>query len=124
MLICVYLIGALIAAAFVHNIIVSVKCKRWLSVLASAFALLWVLWFAVSVTVGGSAFHHAATDYAGFQEGHYYLVSHSVYTEVSYEVFQRMEIFEVAAMISFAVSAVCAVVEGVLNRKKNKEQHI
>lgn len=117
MMLITYLIGALIATGCICNGIVSIKHKKWLVALTSLFALPWVLWFAVSITVGGSTFHDAATNYSGFQEGHYYLLEHNRYTEVSYALFQRMRLFEVAAWISFSVAALSAIVNISLTRK-------
>ena len=115
----VYIIGALIVAACLYGIVVSIKHRKWLAALACLFVLPWVLWFAVSTTVGGSTFHHAATDYSEFQEGHYYLVEHNRYMEVSCDLFQKVRFFEVAAWISFSVSAVFAIINVIVNRKNN-----
>ena len=71
--------------------------------------------FFVGLLSGGSAFHDAANDYELYQAGHYYLVSHGIWTEVSHEKYLFVLISEIIGFSSLALSFVLALIR---NRKQ------
>lgn len=83
----------------------------------SSFAMLIFMVFMDSALIfGGSAAHGAATNYELYEAGHYYLVNHGNYTEVSYEVFRYMEIIEPVGIIAFVVGFISTLIGNKLEK--------
>lgn len=63
-----------------------------------------LLFFASSAFLGGSAFHDAETDYELYEAGHYYLCSHGNYTEVTHGIYLYMKIMEPVGICFFVLT--------------------
>ena len=77
----VFLLIFLIDITF--KIIYAIKSKHYSSLLNILFVIPWLVFFFSDVFLGGSAFNKASSSYNEYIEGHYYLFSHGVYTEVT-----------------------------------------
>ena len=103
----VFYIGAL------FGVIKGVVYKKYF---ISFFGLCFLV-FLVSVTLsmiyGGLPATDAANQYELYEEGHYYLVSHGNYTEVSYDIYQLMEIMQI---LCFG-SVITAILSGFIKNK-------
>lgn len=75
--------------------------------------------FFVSVISGGSALHDAKTEYELYQPGHYYLVSHGDWTEVSYHRYMFILISEIIGFSCMAITVVAAIIFGDHRKPKN-----
>lgn len=64
----------------------------------------------------------ASRVYDGYIEGRYYLSNHGDYTEVSYEMYQRMKVLETTMMISFALTFISNGIYTVKNQKLLKNR--
>ena len=104
-----YVFLLIIFAALVWDSVKAIRQKKWLRVLGAVLLLPMFAFFAAEGAYGGSAAKDAATQYAGYIPGHFYVMEHGNYTEVSSVVFHRMQVLETAAMISFAAAAVCGI---------------
>lgn len=63
--------------------------------------------FFISLLLGGSAlFNDAAIDYELYQSGHYYLVSHGQWTEVSYGEYIFVFVSEIVGISTFVIAFV------------------
>lgn len=102
-----YVFLILILAVLVWDSVKAIRQKKWLRALVALFALPLLVFFASELYYGGSAAKDAATQYANYIPGHFYVMEHGNYTEVSAAVFHRMQVLETVAMISFAVGFVC-----------------
>lgn len=68
---------------------------------------------------GGSAIQVTdAAQIEGYISGHYYLVSHGIYTEVSYTIYQRMKILEPIMFISFFLMFISNFIYLLISRKR------
>lgn len=101
-----FLIPCIFGLGFLSGTIRAAMKKDWLAVsIALLFLPFWVF-AACSIFLGGSAFHDAATDYELYQAGHYYLMNHGDYTEVTYAQYQFMRIMEVVGIGGFVIGFV------------------
>ena len=110
-----YVIVFVVCVSTVRGIIKAIKEKQMSSILESILPFPFFFCFFVGVLSGGSALHDAENDYELYQVGHYYLTSHGVWTEVSYEKYLFVLISEIIGFSTLAVSFVLAIF-----RKKNK----
>ena len=111
----VYLIFIIVCFSTVKGIVKAIKEKRTQGLLESILPFPFFFCFFVGILSGGSAFHDAASDYELYQIGHYYLVSHGTWTEVSYEKYLFVLISEIIGFSSLALSFVLALIR---NRKQ------
>ena len=98
-----YVILALIVFTMVKRIVQAVKNKNHRDVWIALLLLPFCFFILVSVTFGGGALHDAANEYELYQEGHYYLVNHGRWTEVSHGTYIFVMISEIVGIVSFAV---------------------
>lgn len=117
----IYATSAIFVIIIIRGVIKAVKEKKWRDVFFSLFFLPWVVWMTASFKYGGTAFNDAALTYSAYQAGHYYLRNGSVFTEVSYEIFQRMKILQIVGMASWAVVFGWAAVAEI--RRRNTEPY-
>lgn len=102
----VYLIFALEIIATIWEIIKSAKEK---SVRRFVFAILPLPFFFcmfLGFISGGTALNNAKNDYNLYQAGHYYLVSHGKWTEVSYRKYIFVFFSEI---FGFSLGALCMI---------------
>ena len=117
----VYLTSAVFVVLMIHGVIRAVREKKWTDVFYSLVMLPWLMWMTASFKYGGTAFNDAAQNYEAYLAGHYYLRSGSDYTEVSYEIFQRLRTLQVVGMISWAVGFGGSIMAEIL--RGNKEPY-
>ncbi len=71
---------------------------------------------------GGSIAPEAVTNYELYQEGHYYLMSHGIYTDVPYEIYHYMDVCEKVGNFSFWICFIwTAIIVVRWKMKKEKE---
>lgn len=102
-----YFVLGLILVVMIRDTVNQIRQKKWLRVLGAVFMLPMLAFFAAEGAYGGSAAKDAATQYVGYIPGHFYVMEHGNYTEVSAAVFRRMQALETVAYISFAAGLVC-----------------
>ena len=105
----VYLIGMFFCIVSTYNMISDFKKKQWIKGLCNLLILPWVAFFAISAALGGSAFNDAEHVFSGYQVGHYYLQSHSTFTEVSADVFHRIRALEIVGWVFFGADILSSV---------------
>ncbi len=116
-----YLIpGILMTAAVLWDTVRELREKRSLAALCGMLVLPWLVFCAAALIKGGSAWNDAEHQFAAYQAGHYYLMSHGNYTEVSQAVFQSMRVLEIIGWGSFAAWIIAAIV--LRARRKSAEQ--
>ena len=104
------------------KIIYAIKSKHYTSLLIIIFAIPWLVFFFSDVFLGGSAFNEASSSYSEYVEGHYYLFSHGVYTEVTYNQFLYMKIIEIVGIISWALGFILSII--VYKKHKGEKQEL
>lgn len=92
------------------KIIYAIKSKHYSSLLIILFVIPWLVFFFSADFLGGSAFNEASSSYSEYVEGHYYLFSHGVYTEVTYNQFLYMKIIEIVGNISWLLGFVISII--------------
>ena len=102
----VYIIFIIVCFLTIKGVIKAIKEKQMSSLWKSILPFPFFFCFFVGVLSGGSALHNAEIDYELYQAGHYYLTSHGVWTEVSYERYLFVLISEIIGFSSLAVSFV------------------
>ena len=116
----VYLVFIIACFLTAKAIVKAIKEKNTKGLLESILPFPFFFCFFVGVLSGGSAFHDAASDYEFYQTGHYYLVSHGVWTEVSHERYLFVLISEIIGFSSLALSFVLAIIR---DRKQEKRKY-
>ena len=104
------------------KIIYAIKSKHYSSLLIILFVIPWLVFFFSADFLGGSAFNEASSSYSEYVEGHYYLFSHGVYTEVTYNQFLYMKIIEIVGSISWALGFILSII--VYKKHKGKKQEL
>nr|MCR5422944.1 hypothetical protein [Bacilli bacterium] len=104
----VFLLIFLIDITF--KIIYAIKSKHYTSLLIILFVIPWLVFFFSANFLGGSAFNKASSSYNEYIEGHYYLFSHGVYTEVTYNQFIYMKVMEIVGSISWLLGFVISII--------------
>lgn len=102
-----YVFLILILALLVWDSVKAIRQKKWLRALVPLFALPMFVFFAAELYYGGSADKDAARLYADYIPGHFYVMEHGNYKEVSAAVFHRMQVLETVGRISLVAAAVC-----------------
>lgn len=98
-----YIVFGLILIKTIVEIKNAIIAKKYAQLFSTLFYLPFFVFFISTLILGGSAFNNAATDYELYQSGHYYLVSHGVYTEVPYASYLYAKIIEVIGLVSFSI---------------------
>ena len=101
-----YLIIALTFFFTIKGIIQSIKSKKLFDLLAVLLLIPFQFFFFIILLFGGSAFNDAATEYELYQAGHYYLVSHGQWTEVSHGKYIVAFISEIVGISTFIIAFV------------------
>lgn len=104
-----YLSFILFCLLIIRGIIRNIKEKDIGGLVISLLVFLFVFSFFIGALSGGSALHNAANDYELYQTGHYYLVSHGVWTEVSYERYLFVLISEIVGILTFVPAFVLCI---------------
>ena len=115
----VYLLGLFFCIVSIYYMIHYFRKKQWINGLWSLSILPWVAFFIACVALGGSAFNDAEHVFAGYQAGHYYLMDHGVFTEVSADVFHRMRVLEIVGWVSLGVNIIYAMIRNARTHKKD-----
>ena len=115
----VYLVFIIACFSTAKAIVKAINEKNTKGLLESILPFPFFFCFFVGILSGGSAFHDAASDYEFYQTGHYYLVSHGVWTEVSHERYLFVLISEIIGFSSLALSFVLAIIR---DRKQEKKK--
>ena len=89
------IIGVCLYLNIFRMIVSCVKNKQYLGLIYALMSLPFLIFMSSSMMLGGSAFNGAATEYELYQAGHYYLVNHGAYTEVTKSQYLYMKIIEI-----------------------------
>lgn len=101
-----YIIIALIFFSTIKSIIQTIKTRNCRELLRCLLFLPFQFFFIISLLFGGSAFNDAATDYELYQAGHYYLVNHGQWTDVSYAKYIFVLVSEIVGISTFVIAFV------------------
>ena len=113
-------LGFVVIVFVLYGSNITIKGRRWMDWLSRLFFIPFLIFFFASNHFGGSAFNNAAKEYPNYIPGHFYLMSHGIYTEVSAQVFLRMRAFEAVSLILFGVSMIYNVLtRSYKNMKRN-----
>ena len=115
-----YTILLLLLAVLVWDSVRAIRQKKWLRMLAAVFVLPMIAFFAAVFAFGGGPASGAADHYAGYIPGHFYVMDHGNYTEVSSVVFHRMQVLEIVAFISLAAAIVCLLLSFFIEKTRKK----
>ena len=91
-----------------------------LGLLSCVFCLLFSYGLFIGIIFGGSALHNASNDYELYQSGHYYLMSHGIWTEVSYGTYLFVLISEIIGFLSFIPCMVLSIISIVRQQSNDK----
>lgn len=110
----------IITLIFLNNIriiVTSLRNGEYGALFFALFSIPFIIFVTSSAILGGSAFNDAATEYELYEVGHYYLVNHGSYTEVTREQFIYMQAIEVVGLVTFAISFIIGIVLNIKHRK-------
>ncbi len=113
--------AAIMMALLVADIVSVIKCiiqKEYLAALHGALIIPFILFFASSIILGGSAFNDAATDYESYSDGSYYLVNHGDYTKVTLGQYRYMKCIEVAGWSGFVLYIILIALTSFYEKKR------
>lgn len=111
-----YLFFAVFILALLGIVIYAVLKKHYLDIFIFSLILVFAVTSLINILCGGSAFHDAESDYQLYQAGHYYLVSHGVWTDVTYQTYMLAMISEFAGIVSFSVGFVLCIIREIRKR--------
>ena len=100
----VYLILGMMCITLTHGAVKAIKEKKMGDLLQALLAFPFCFGFFIGVISGGSALHHAETEYELYQAGHYYLMSHGDWTEVSRARYLFVLVSEIIGFSTFGLS--------------------
>lgn len=115
-----YLLFAWFSVSHIISAIKSIKSKNYFDTVIAVLSLPFLIFFISSIILGGSAFNDAATDYELYQAGHYYLVSHGDFTEVSFGQYQYMKIIEIIGIVTFLITFILVAINNFRNQDKKR----
>ncbi len=95
---------ALLLIFTIVGIIKNIRTKNVRDALMCSLFLPFQVFFFISALLGGSALHNAESDYELYQAGHYYLVMHGHWTEVSYGEYILVLVSEIFGVLTFLFS--------------------
>ncbi len=104
----VYLVFILASLSTAKGIIQAIQKKERKELWASILSFPFFFGMFVGILSGGSALHNAAKDYNLYQAGHYYLMDHGIWTEVSYEKYLFVLVSEIIGISSLVLSFIFA----------------
>ena len=119
-----YILAFIIIFFTVYRVIYAIKSKCYSNLITLFLVIPFMVFLFSAIYLGGSAFNSASTKYDLYQDGHYYLIDHNKYTEVTYNQFVYMKIIQVIGTVSFYISLVIAVVSSSKGKKQDKEVEI
>lgn len=105
-----YVILAVIVGDSIFKTIKAIRQKKYSDLLLLLLTIPFFVFFISACFLGGDALNDAAKNYPLYQQGHYYLVNHGRYTEVSQPVFIYMQIIEIIGLISFGIAFILSVI--------------
>ncbi len=116
-----YFIIALIFFFTIKGVIQSIKSKKLFDLLVGLLFIPFQFFFFITLLFGGSAFNDAATEYDLYQAGHYYLVSHGQWTEVSHGKYIIALISEIVGISTFIIAFALSLIRALSGaNQKNK----
>jgi len=110
----IQLITLIVCLYIVASSVKAVRKKKYLDLVSLLLLLTFFLFVHISLILGGSAFNDAGSKYENYQAGHYYLMSHGNYTEVTYAQYLFAMILEIAGLSSIPLSLLWAIVREVI----------
>ena len=112
-----YLIIALVFFFTIKSIIQSIKSKKTFDLLVYLLFIPFQFFFFITLLFGGSAFNDAETEYELYQAGHYYLVSHGQWTEVSHGKYVVALISEIVGISTIIIAFVMGLIRVFTNNE-------
>ena len=114
-----YFIFIIACISTIRGIVQAIRKKSIKDFILAVLPFPFFFSFFVSVISGGTALHDAKTEYELYQTGHYYLVSHGDWTEVSYPRYMFVLISEIIGFSCMAIVVVVSVIFGESKKPKN-----
>ena len=115
-----YIILLFIIVVAIVSLIKDILQKRWIACVFDLLIVPWVIQAIMCLRLGGSTYNNAAEAFVGYQQGHYYLVEHNNFTEVSREVFMRLRIMETIGWLCFITSFIFCIVRNIRSKNWSK----
>ena len=97
------IITIVLLSGLISSALKAIKQKNYRDLVSVLLLLPFFIFFVITAMLGGSAFNQAQTSYEHYQAGHYYLMSHGNYTEVTYAQYLVAKISEVVGLGSLAL---------------------
>lgn len=97
-----HIISIVVFSGLIYSSAKAIKHKKYQDLVSILLLLPFFLFFFITAILGGSAFNQAQVSYEHYQAGHYYLMSHGNYTEVTYAQYLVARISEVIGLGSLA----------------------
>lgn len=119
-----YVILAFFAVYNIYSIIKAIRSKKLLELIGTIFTIPIFVFFFSGLKFGGTPSKDAASSYEFYEQGHYYLVNHGHYTEVSYNVFLYMQIIEIIGFVSVAIVIILSIIFYMKNKSTTKKEEI
>ena len=117
-----YLVFTVFILALLGIVVYAASKKQYLDMFIFFFILAFSVTSLITLICGGSAFHNAESDCPLYQSGHYYLVSHGVWTDVTYQKYLLVLISEITGIVSFVVGFVLCIIREIRKSFFNKER--
>lgn len=99
-----YLIFIILCLSSAREILLAIRKKNCGNLILSILLVSFFFAFFVGLLSGGSALHDAKNEYDLYQAGHYYLVSHGNWTEVSRGTYMLVLVSEVIGFASLGLT--------------------
>ena len=116
----VIIMGIIFMSVQIVSLVKTIKSKNKINILYTVFVFVFLIFLFSSGILGGSAYNDASTEYELFEIGHYYLVNHNEYKEVSQNVYTYMKIMEPVGILSVAIILIINIYEKIKLKKTDK----
>jgi hypothetical protein len=119
----VVIMGVIFISIEISSIIKNIKEKCKLGILIASLTLVFSIFLFSVGLLGGTAYNNASTEYVSYEKGHYYLVNHNEFKEVSHDIYIYMKIIEPIGILS-VLTVLVIDIYAKINEKKNKNKDL
>ena len=109
----------LICLPTIGGVVHAIKNKSIGDLLTVLLFFPFFFYFFIGTIFGGSALHDAKNDYELYVAGHYYLVDHGEWTEVSYQKYLFVLISQIIGFSSFALTLILQIIKDNISKPKS-----
>ena len=103
------------------TLIKKIKEKNKVNILIAILTLFFLVFLFSGGILGGSAYNNASLKYELYETGHYYLVNHNKYKEVSFNIYIYMKIIQPVGIFSVLIVLIIEIYSKIKEKRKKMQ---